>query len=234
MRAAPLASAPVEPLTLVGVAGLWAWWDATQITPVADGTAVAQWNDMSGAARHPSQNVSSLKRPLYKTAILNAKPVVQFDGTDDYMTIAQVLGQAGADLSIIAVVKGTAADKDVVSTRAAWTGWLLRQTATGMRYANLSATNYDRVMDSTAWNNTGSSATAGSHERASTEFSARPSRCPAMRPRAPTSTSARRRCRRCSSTGTSRRSCCSTRRCPTRTGCWWSSTLAAKWGLEVL
>ena len=70
--------------TPASIPGLQLWLDASQITGLNDGDAVATWTDASGNAQHATQSTAS-KRPLYKTGILNGKPVVRFDGVDDFL-----------------------------------------------------------------------------------------------------------------------------------------------------
>lgn len=67
------------------LAGLALWLAADQITGLGDGAAVAQWSDASGLANHATQGTAAM-RPLFKTNILNGKPVVRFDGVDDFLT----------------------------------------------------------------------------------------------------------------------------------------------------
>lgn len=65
----------------LSVSGLVLWLDASRITGLADGAAVAQWNDSSGAGKHAVQ-ASGTVQPVYKTGILNGRSVVRFDGGD--------------------------------------------------------------------------------------------------------------------------------------------------------
>jgi len=51
--------------------------------PVACGT-VSQWSDQSGNARHASQSTAGY-RPLLVQGGLNGRPVLRFDGTDDWL-----------------------------------------------------------------------------------------------------------------------------------------------------
>ncbi len=71
------------------ISGLLLWYKADAITGLSDGSAVANWNDSSGRANNASQSSVSL-RPIYKTNILNGKPVVRFDGIDDYMAFSSL------------------------------------------------------------------------------------------------------------------------------------------------
>jgi hypothetical protein len=67
--------------------GLYFRLDASAITGLVDGDKVATWVDTGSAMKNATQSVEGAK-PTYKTNILNGKPVVRFDGTDDTMVIA--------------------------------------------------------------------------------------------------------------------------------------------------
>lgn len=69
---APLVASPGN------LPGLHAWFDASQITGLADGDLVSSWLDSSGSARNATQGTSTLQ-PAYETTGPNAKPVVRFD-----------------------------------------------------------------------------------------------------------------------------------------------------------
>lgn len=65
------------------IANLWGWYDAEQLTGYSDNGAVAPLTDFGGSARHLAQATAEL-RGIYKTNILNGKPSVRTDGSDDY------------------------------------------------------------------------------------------------------------------------------------------------------
>lgn len=88
--------------------------DASAITGLADGAAVATWSDTSGNARDASQATVGF-RPLYKTAIIGGKPVVRFDGVDDRLELAVERTEIGA-YSIL-VVQRTSGDGVFVAAR---------------------------------------------------------------------------------------------------------------------
>lgn len=69
------------------VAGLQLWLKADAITGLVDNDPVATWLDSSGSANDATQGTAA-NRPLYKTGILNGKPVVRFDATNDGMLTA--------------------------------------------------------------------------------------------------------------------------------------------------
>jgi hypothetical protein len=61
------------------------WQDTARTVPaVADGDPVACWDDGSGVGHNVVQ-ATTTKRPLLKLAILNSKPVLRFDGVDDFL-----------------------------------------------------------------------------------------------------------------------------------------------------
>jgi len=82
------------------VAGLKAWYKADNITGLSDGEAVATWGDSSASGYDATQS-NSLYRPLYKTNIINGKPVVRFDGSNDYLQKTTVSGFTNAASTII-------------------------------------------------------------------------------------------------------------------------------------
>lgn len=73
------------------ITGLAAWYKADALT-LANNDPVASWTDSSGNARHAAQ-ATGTKQPLYKTGSLNGKPVVSFDGVDDFVQAVFTLNQ---------------------------------------------------------------------------------------------------------------------------------------------
>lgn len=64
------------------IAGLRLWLPADQISGLVDADPVTTWPDKSADANNVAQATAAAK-PTYRTAILNGKPVVRFDGVDD-------------------------------------------------------------------------------------------------------------------------------------------------------
>lgn len=85
------------PFGPTAIAGLQAWYDASDASTLYDATvggslvaadgAVARWQDKSGNARHATQ-AESANRPLRKAAIRNGRDGLAFDGTDDFFEIS--------------------------------------------------------------------------------------------------------------------------------------------------
>jgi hypothetical protein len=65
------------------IAGLKLWLKADSLA-LSDGDPVGTWTDSSGTSNDATQATAGFK-PLYKTGIINGKPVVRFDGVDDYL-----------------------------------------------------------------------------------------------------------------------------------------------------
>lgn len=112
--------------------GLTAWWEADLLTGLVDGSAIDSWYDYSGHARHLA--ATGTARPLYKTGIINGKPVVRADGVDDILVPAGSIPMSAlyspTDYTYICVLRsivnntnaGAAYDND-----AAWadsSGWI--------------------------------------------------------------------------------------------------------------
>jgi hypothetical protein len=77
------------------ISGLMLWFEAGQISGVADGGAVATWSDASGNG-HDATQATGTKQPLYRSTgtLPNGKPVVVFDGVDDTLGLSATLGSA--------------------------------------------------------------------------------------------------------------------------------------------
>jgi hypothetical protein len=69
-------------------ASLALWLDAEDTASITlNGSTVAQWDDKSGNARHVSQ-ATAANQPTYTASGLNGKPVLTFDGIDDFMSMS--------------------------------------------------------------------------------------------------------------------------------------------------
>ena len=82
-----------------------AWFKADSIT-ANDGDAVTTWSDSFSTAHDVTQPTST-KRPVYKTSIVNGKPVLRFDGTDDLLRSASAFTFSGTTASIFVVSTGS-------------------------------------------------------------------------------------------------------------------------------
>lgn len=69
------------------VSNLVVWLDAAD-TSFSNNDAVSAWTN-KGSGGNTAQSTSG-KRPVFKTNLLNGKPGVDFDGTDDCLTIASL------------------------------------------------------------------------------------------------------------------------------------------------
>jgi hypothetical protein len=72
------------PLT---IADLVLWLDASKVTGLSEGAAVATWTDASGQEHHGTQS-SGTNQPTYRATAVNGKPAVRFDGSNDYLSLA--------------------------------------------------------------------------------------------------------------------------------------------------
>jgi hypothetical protein len=95
----------LETIVPTDLSGLTVWFDASQITGKADGDAIGQWDDASGNAKHATQ-ATGTKQPTYKTAILNGRPVVRFDGGDALQTPSIDLS-AATGVTVLVVFNST-------------------------------------------------------------------------------------------------------------------------------
>ena len=72
------------------VSGLELWLKADGITGLANADPIATWPDSSGNSRDATQATSGM-RPTYRTNVVNGKPIVRFDGSDDYFALPNFL-----------------------------------------------------------------------------------------------------------------------------------------------
>lgn len=87
------------------IAGLVGWWKADAGTSTTtDGAAISSWSDQSGSGATLTQGTAG-SRPVYKAAIQNGRPVVRFDGTDDFLSASIAI----APKTVIIVAKYAAA-----------------------------------------------------------------------------------------------------------------------------
>ena len=86
------------PFSPASIAGLTAWWDASDSSTLFDADTggsstaadgeVGRVEDKSGASRHLIESTSA-NRPVRKTGIQNSLDVLRFDGTNDRMVTSQ-------------------------------------------------------------------------------------------------------------------------------------------------
>ncbi len=88
------------------IGSLFAWFDASQITGKSDGDAITTWTNSEGTSARDVTQATPGKRPLYKTAILNSKPVVRFDGADDELKMATLTLNQPVSVYVVAQMRG--------------------------------------------------------------------------------------------------------------------------------
>lgn len=86
------------------ISGLQLWLKADAITGLNDGDSVTTWTDSSGNSNDATQSTAANK-PTYKTSIINSKPVVRFDGSNDILSLGTNITATGA--TIISVANNT-------------------------------------------------------------------------------------------------------------------------------
>lgn len=91
------------------VAGLKLWLKPETIA-LPDGTAVGTWTDSSGQGNNATQ-ATAANKPLYKTGIVNGKPVVRFDAVDDGMVTTLSLAVAPFSIFLVYAYNGTIANQ---------------------------------------------------------------------------------------------------------------------------
>ncbi|HEY5791804.1 MAG TPA: LamG-like jellyroll fold domain-containing protein, partial [Chthoniobacterales bacterium] len=88
--------------TILPGADLKLWLKADALAQ-SNGTGMAQWSDQSGNGNHAIQ-ATAAKQPKYQLNVLNGKPVVRFDGSDDQLAVNRVVQD---DLTMVVVFKSS-------------------------------------------------------------------------------------------------------------------------------
>jgi hypothetical protein len=82
VRVAAVGAAAAPAFVPTDLAGLQAWYDASQITGLANGDPVASWADATGNG-HTLAQATSARRPTYVASGIGGRPSVDWDGVDD-------------------------------------------------------------------------------------------------------------------------------------------------------
>lgn len=123
------------------------WQDAGRTTPAsADGDLVGSWDDASASGLHISQ--AGTARPTLKTNIVNGKPVLRFDGTNDQLgrSVAMTALFAAAEASIFIVMSQDSTQAN--NTPVAWNA--TTTTNRVLTHATFADTVYWDFIDATA------------------------------------------------------------------------------------
>jgi hypothetical protein len=136
--------------------GLRTWLRAdVNGTTATDGAAVTTWADQSGNGfvfQGPNP-------PIYKTGILNGKPVVRFDGVNDTLNVVwtgtpiMALASPYTIFTVVRIATVPAADKDIVVFSDAgqlWSGIIRRNATEWAHYNRESSANSKAVLDTVA------------------------------------------------------------------------------------
>jgi hypothetical protein len=87
------------------ISGLLMWYKADSLG-LNDGDSIATWADSGTRGANATQTIAGSK-PIYKTNIINGKPVVRFDGTDDYLNITSA-SFTGSTIFVVGNPSGSA------------------------------------------------------------------------------------------------------------------------------
>jgi hypothetical protein len=109
----PVATSSPSFNPLTDLPSLVLWLDASQLTGLSDGDAVASWTDLTANADHAVQ-ATPTKRPTYETNVLNGLPVIRFDGVDDALVTSNV-AIGTQKITVWAVVSATSGGDRIIA-----------------------------------------------------------------------------------------------------------------------
>ena len=81
---------PLRRFTPVKISGCQLWLDSTRGITLSSSN-VTNWSDLSGNSRGILQETDN-NRPTYVTNSVNGRPIVRFDGTNDYLASGTITG----------------------------------------------------------------------------------------------------------------------------------------------
>lgn len=129
--------------------------DAARSTPVAsDGDPVGGWTDKGSGTYHALQ-ATAAKRATNRPSAVNGRGAVEFDGTDDFLTVTRMAGRFGSGFSFVMVMRifeGQPVDfkrpfgSRVVSPRQAYFDFLLSSTGSLVQVMWADHVSYQQTM----------------------------------------------------------------------------------------
>ncbi|MDZ7738594.1 MAG: Calx-beta domain-containing protein [Bacteroidales bacterium] len=88
------------------------WLRTDSLTGLVDDDPVSAWADFSGNSNDFAQ-LDGLDQPLYRTSVINGKPIVRFDGISDFMTAPSIIsGNIGRTIFIIGKMTSSTGSND--------------------------------------------------------------------------------------------------------------------------
>ncbi len=122
---------PAVAQTLTVTNGLQLWLKADAGVTAGAGGKVTAWQDQSGKGNNASQSVADMS-PLLVNDAINGKPVLRFDGVDDFLEVADSDSVSiTGDITTFFLVKFD----DFATYRAVWAKTLANQPAPNDWYA---------------------------------------------------------------------------------------------------
>lgn len=89
-------------------------WLKADALALSDGDPVSSWTDSSGLANHATQASGTLQ-PLFKTAIVNGKPVIRFDGSNDGMACGTPLRHNTHTVFVVPILRASQTGRVFIS-----------------------------------------------------------------------------------------------------------------------
>lgn len=90
------------------------WLKADELTGLNDNDPLTTWLDFSGNGKNLTQATAAYK-PIYKTSEINGKPIIRFDGNNDYLIRNPFTGFATSAITEIFVNKNIESNDALIS-----------------------------------------------------------------------------------------------------------------------
>ncbi len=103
--------------TSISNTNLKLWLRADEGTSTTtDSTSVSTWYDVSGNLNNASQS-TAVDEPLYRSSVINSKPVIRFNGSSSYLTLptSTSLGIQNSDYEMFIVAKSSSSSTQFIA-----------------------------------------------------------------------------------------------------------------------
>lgn len=93
-----------------------AWYDASDVSTISIATGVSEWRDKTGKGRHLTQ-ATTANQPAYKGFVVNSRPGIEFDNTNDEMTTsAFTIGTKSTSFLMLMPLSLLSVNRDYITT----------------------------------------------------------------------------------------------------------------------
>lgn len=137
MNLQKVSSSSVSSFSPSDISGLRIWYKSDSLS-LNDNDSVTTWTDSSGNANNATEATNP---PIYKTNIINSKPVVRFDGTNDVLNFSNMTVTAFT-LSAVVISRATHSYEGIFQCLSDSLGFVVLINGTGQYWGHRSGSGW--------------------------------------------------------------------------------------------